>query len=178
MSSLRDRKTKRNKAKHNIKVLVLNSSYQPINAIGVYKAIKLVLLEKADIVHTFDTKLKSTHFEYDMPSVIRLKKFHNIPTIYGKDKKPSAMDIFRRDNYRCVYCGSNEELTIDHVLPVSKGGGNTWQNLVTACLPCNRYKGDGEPPISVVGKKPNIHTFYGRLDSNQIPGDWNSYLYV
>ena len=108
-------------------VLVLNSSYEPINITNWKRAIVLLLKQKAQMLST---------------RVIRLLDYVKIPLSKIVSQKPSRALIYKRDNNKCQYCGSTKRLTIDHVIPKSRGGGDTWENLVVACSSCNTKKGD------------------------------------
>lgn len=125
------------------KVLILNADFRAFSVCSVYKAFLLVYLEKAEIVKKADNAvLRSVNRTYDMPSIIRLNQYVNIPY---KGVIMTRQNIFKRDGNKCVYCSSKENLTLDHVLPRSRGGGSTWTNLVTACKTCNSKKGDFLP---------------------------------
>ena len=123
-------------------VLVLNSGYQPINVTTLYRGIKLVYKGKAEILEEGSTPLLTIGGEYKRPSVIRLKTY--VPIKYRKSYL-NRKNIYIRDNYECVYCGATNNLTIDHVLPTSRGGKNTWQNMVTCCKKCNAKKDNRTP---------------------------------
>jgi len=123
-----------------MKVLVLNMDYSPINVTTLQKGFKLVFKGKAEVVsHDEDNPIVTGQKDYRRPSVIRLLRYIYIPF---KKVQLSRTNIYRRDDYKCIYCGSNENLTLDHVIPKSKGGGNTWENLATCCSSCNVRKGD------------------------------------
>ena len=77
-----------------------------------------------------------------MPSVIKLRNYVNIPF---KGVELSRQNVFKRDGYKCQYCGTNDDLTLDHIYPKAKGGKTTWVNLITACKTCNTRKGDFAP---------------------------------
>ena len=111
----------------NTSVLVLNSSYEPINITNWKRAIVLLLKEKAQIL---------SH------RVIRLLNYVKIPISKIVSHRPSKAMIYKRDNNSCQYCGSTRHLTIDHIIPKSKGGSEEWTNLVVACSKCNTKKGD------------------------------------
>lgn len=108
-------------------VLVLNASYEPINLTNWKRAVILVLKEKAQVLSA---------------RVIRLLNYIKLPVDQFRNIRPSRDMIYRRDKHKCQYCGSTKGLTIDHVIPKSKGGGDTWENLVVACSKCNTKKGD------------------------------------
>jgi 5-methylcytosine-specific restriction endonuclease McrA len=113
--------------KPNTAVLVLNSSYEPIHITNWKRAIILLLKQKAQVLSD---------------RVIRLLSYVKIPLSKIVSQKPSRNLIYKRDNHTCQYCGSTRDLTIDHIIPKSKGGENTYFNLVVACLKCNTKKGD------------------------------------
>jgi 5-methylcytosine-specific restriction endonuclease McrA len=127
-------------------VLVLNTTYEPLNIVSVQRAVVLLLKEKAEVVEAAKSKLRAAHYAMNCPLVIRLVTFVPIPKRLPLPL--SRRTVLARDMYRCQYCGehaSKRELTIDHVLPRSKGGGTTWENVVSACGPCNRRKGNRTP---------------------------------
>lgn len=108
-------------------VLVLNSSYEPINFTNWKRAVVLVLKEKVQVLSS---------------RVIRLLTYIKVPVNYIARSRPSRSMIYKRDRNCCQYCGATSRLTIDHVIPKSKGGDDTWENLVVACSKCNTLKGD------------------------------------
>lgn len=127
-------------------VLVLNSDYEPLNVCNLRRAIILVYLGKADILHTRagaeeSVPLVSAEGEaFHAPSVVKLRHHVRRPL---PELKLSRRSIFARDNYTCQYCGSTgKDLTIDHVVPKRMGGGAQWENLVACCRRCNTKKGD------------------------------------
>ena len=124
----------------NHEVLVLNNDYEPLNICNLRRAIVLVYLGKADVLHT-DTKIiQSIHGLMDSPSVVRLKYHVKRPV---PELRLSRRSILARDNYTCQYCGHHaRDLTIDHVTPKRLGGKSTWENLVCCCKKCNGKKGD------------------------------------
>lgn len=163
------------------KVLVLNQSYEPISVCSPKKALLLCLLMKAEIVEVrkgLSIRTISTSFQY--PSVIRLSGYVKRPF---KSIVLSRKNILRRDDFRCQYCGSKKsDLTIDHILPRSRGGKDTWENLVTACTSCNSKKGCRTPeearmPLQSTPKKPNhimfIRQYLGIADEN-----WKQFLFI
>jgi 5-methylcytosine-specific restriction endonuclease McrA len=127
-------------------VLVLNASYEPMHVVSVRRAVVLLLKEKAQLVEAAESVLRSQHVELPTPVVIRLVTYIRIRRRWNLPV--SRRGVLARDGYTCQYCGAQpgkRELTIDHVVPRSKGGTKTWENLVTACGPCNRRKGDRDP---------------------------------
>ena len=127
----------------NGKVLVLNQDFSPIMVCSVQRAFLLVFLQKAEIVRKVEGgALRTVSDAFPMPSVIRLGSYIAIPY---KGVVLSRQNIFKRDNHQCVYCGTGRDLTLDHVIPKSRGGKSTWTNLVAACKTCNAKKGDQSP---------------------------------
>jgi len=124
------------------KVLVLNSDYTPLNVTNVFRGFNLVNKGKAEIVKSSDKPICAGIKEFIRPLIIRLL---NYITHHTKKLKINRHRIYRRDNYQCIYCGSKKELTLDHVIPKSKGGTNDWENLVTSCSTCNIKKADRTP---------------------------------
>ncbi len=140
--------------------LVLNKSWTAVNVTTVRRAICLVYLGQAKIiapetfeVHDFESWIRAdgdgTHpvlstvnFKFRVPEVIVLQRYNSVPS---KEVPFSRKNVYRRDNYTCQYCGKRfraEELTIDHVIPRSRGGRTSWENCVLACVRCNLRKGD------------------------------------
>jgi 5-methylcytosine-specific restriction endonuclease McrA len=127
-------------------VLVLNASYEPLSVVSVRRAVVLLLKEKAEIVEAAQAYLRAEHSTIPVPLVIRLVYFVRIPRSFGLPL--SRRTILARDGYTCQYCGAQPGkalLTIDHVVPRSRGGTTCWENVVTACAPCNRRKGHRTP---------------------------------
>jgi 5-methylcytosine-specific restriction endonuclease McrA len=132
--------------KRAMSVLVLNASYEPLHVVSVRRAVVLLLTEKAQIVEAADALLRSERLVVPRPLVIRLVAYIRIPRRWQPPVSRRA--VLARDGYACQYCGAQPgraALTIDHVVPRSQGGGKTWDNLVTACMPCNRRKGGRRP---------------------------------
>jgi 5-methylcytosine-specific restriction endonuclease McrA len=127
----------------NRRVLVLNQDFSPLSICSVQRAFLLVYLEKADLVSkSEDMQLHTISRIFPMPAVIKLKVYVRIPY---KGVVLTRQNIFKRDNFQCQYCGTSQDLTLDHVIPKARGGKSTWSNLVTACKPCNTRKGDFMP---------------------------------
>jgi 5-methylcytosine-specific restriction endonuclease McrA len=124
------------------KVLVLNSDYTPINITTVYKGFNLVSRGKAEILKSSDVPLKSGTFEFVRPLIIRLLNYVKFRL---HKLKINRNRLYKRDGHECTYCGSKRNLTIDHIIPKSRGGENTWLNLITCCSSCNRMKDDRTP---------------------------------
>ena len=122
------------------RVLVLNLDHYPVAVVAVQKAMVLLLMEKAQLLSSYDLlEIRTVSRSYAYPAVIRLAQYKTIPY---KGVLLNRANLFRRDRGQCQYCGSVKQLTIDHVIPRSKGGKTSWTNLVTACNRCNVLKGD------------------------------------
>ena len=122
--------------------LVLNAdfrplSYYPLSLWSWQDAIKAVFLDRVNIVSSYDRAVHSPSFEIKLPSVVSLKNYVKPPQWPAFTR----FNLFLRDKFSCQYCGSNDELTFDHLLPRSKGGKTDWNNVVTACSSCNVKKG-------------------------------------
>ncbi|GAB4395753.1 MAG: HNH endonuclease [Microscillaceae bacterium] len=160
------------------KVLILNQDYRALTVCSVQKAFILVYLKKAEMVaQASEGQLRTVSDLYPMPSIIRLYRYVNLPY---KGVMLSRQNIFKRDSNRCQYCGSVKDLTLDHVIPRSRGGRSTWDNLVTACRTCNSRKGDLTPeeanmPLYRKPFKPSFIMFL-RDFSGKIHEDWEPYL--
>jgi len=127
-------------------VLVLNATYEPLSVVSIRRAIVLLLKEKAEVVEATNARLRAEHVDLSVPSVIRLVTYVPVPP--RLPLPVSRRTVLARDNYTCQYCGAQPgktQLTIDHLVPRSKGGGTTWDNVVAACAPCNRRKGNRTP---------------------------------
>ena len=122
-------------------VLVLNASYEPLNITTWRRGLVMVLKGKAEgLEHDASRLIRA---DLLLPTVIRLRQFVRVPY---RQLPLTRRNLFQRDGHRCQYCGTGSEpLSIDHVVPRSRGGGDTWENVTTACLPCNVRKGNRTP---------------------------------
>lgn len=131
--------------------LALNASFEPLTILPVKRALRLVIDKKAEILEVDDARMfRSERRELACPLVIRLVRFVHVPRKFRRQVTNTF--LFARDSYRCQYCGRHkaqlrgrEFLTRDHILPMSRGGVNIWQNVVTACSACNNRKGSHLP---------------------------------
>ncbi|MGH2534071.1 MAG: HNH endonuclease [Thermomicrobiales bacterium] len=120
-------------------VLVLNQNYEPLNVCNVRRAIVLIIDGKAEVLEVHASCVSSPSRTFPSPSVIRLVYLIRRPR---PRVKLTRREIFIRDHYTCQYCGrQGSDLTIDHIVPRSRGGEHAWDNLVSACKPCNHRKG-------------------------------------
>jgi 5-methylcytosine-specific restriction endonuclease McrA len=162
------------------KVLILNQDFSAIAVCTVHKAFLLVYLEKAEMVSKANgSVLRTVTNSYPVPSIIRLQRYVKVP-YYGIAL--SRHNVLRRDNFICQYCGTTKNLTLDHLLPRSRGGETTWLNLVTACSRCNSHKGDRTPEeagLKLLRKpaKPSLLSFL-QLHLNTHNEDWDIYLNI
>lgn len=122
-------------------VLVLNASYEPLNITTWRRAMVMLLKGKAEGLE--HDPLRPIRPDLLLPTVIRLRQFVRVPY---KQVPLTRRNVLQRDGYVCQYCGfQGEPLSIDHVMPRSRGGGDIWENVTTACLPCNVRKGNRTP---------------------------------
>ncbi len=161
-------------------VLVLNASYEPLNVTTVRRAHVLVFKGKAEVIEELQQQqLHSATDTYPWPHVIRLVAYVRVPR--AVQRKISRRALFARDNWRCAYCGTTAgRLTLDHVVPRSRGGESVWENVVTACAPCNHKKGDRlleEASMELLHlPKPPAPVLFIRLAAPKIPSGWQPYL--
>lgn len=124
-------------------VLVLNSNYEPLNVCNVRRAISLLMLGKAEVLHHHDAPVLTGRGPLRVPSVLKMRYQVRRPM---PQLRLSRHSILARDNYTCQYCGARgRDLTLDHVIPRWAGGPQTWDNLVACCRKCNLKKGDKTP---------------------------------
>jgi len=160
-------------------VLVLNATYEPINVCTVRRAVVLLLKEKAEVIEHADWELHSATASLARPVVIRLVTYVRIPRDTHR-RKITRRAVFARDGWTCQYCGSRSNLTVDHVVPRSKGGASSWENIVASCAPCNRRKGNSLPRQVGMNllrqpRTPSADVFI-HVASPTIPAAWRQYL--
>jgi 5-methylcytosine-specific restriction endonuclease McrA len=158
---------------------VLNATYEPINVCTVRRAVVLLLKDKAEIVEHANWELRSANTALARPVVIRLVSYVRIPRDTHR-RKITRRAVFARDDWTCQYCGARSNLTVDHVVPRSKGGSSNWENIVASCAPCNRRKGNLLPRqvgmrLSRKPGTPSPHVFI-QVASPTIPAAWRAYL--
>lgn len=131
--------------------LALNASFEPITIVPARRAVRLVIDRKAEVLEVDREKtFRSERQEVPCPTVIRLVRYVHVPRNFRRQVTNTF--LFARDNYRCQYCGRHRHelrgrqfLTRDHIVPLSRGGDNSWANVVTSCSPCNNKKGNHIP---------------------------------
>lgn len=161
------------------KVLVLNMDFSPLTICSVNRAFLLVFLDKADLIEEDENQcLHSAHMTYSKPTVIKIKMYINVPY---RGIVLTRQNIFRRDHNKCQYCGLMNDLTLDHLIPRSKGGKSTWVNLVTACKTCNSKKGDLSPEkagmrLSREPFRPSYLMFLKFSMGTNMRSEWIQYL--
>ena len=160
-------------------VLLLNASYVPMNVIDIKRAVSLMLKDKVIAVDGIAKKLKTPSTIFVVPLVLRMKYYVNVP-----DKKAvwSKWGVLRRDNYTCVYCGHHSgrrtEFTVDHLIPKTKGGKNSWMNTACSCRVCNHRKANRTPheagmKLQFLPKTPRTNYL---VLSGQVPREWEIYI--
>ena len=161
------------------RVLVLNATFEPINVCSVRRAVVLLLKEKAEVVERGAWELHSERTTLSRPAVIRLVSYVHVPRDHHR-RKITRRAVFARDGWTCQYCGSRSNLTVDHVIPRSKGGQSSWENIVASCAPCNRRKGDRLPRQAGMHPRhapraPHAGIFI-QVATPTIPAAWRQYL--
>ena len=166
--------------------LVLNADYRPLSYYPLslwswQDAVKAVFLDRVNIVSEYDHAVRSPSTEFKIPSVVSLKNYVK-PVRYPAFTR---FNVFLRDKFECQYCGSMNELTFDHLIPRSKGGVTSWENVITACSPCNLRKGNKY--ADAIGMNPRMKPYQptvydlhnnGRLfPPNHLHESWMDYLY-
>ncbi|MGZ5340023.1 MAG: HNH endonuclease [Solirubrobacterales bacterium] len=162
------------------RVLVLNATYEPLNVCTVRRALVLLLKQKAEMLEHGDEFLRSETMLLDQPEVIRLVSFVRVPRDIHR-RRITRKAVLARDAWTCQYCGSRKSsLTVDHVIPRSRGGQSIWENIVASCASCNRRKGNRLPreirmhPRS--RPKAPGPTVFIRVAAPRPPPTWSQYL--
>ncbi len=164
-------------------VLVLNQNYEPLNVTNLPRAFRLVFGEKAEVIEYDHQVIRTPRTEFRAPSVIRLQHQVRRP---GPRIKLSRREVFVRDDYTCQYCGKqSHDLTLDHVVPRHRGGGHTWENLVTACKVCNHRKGGKtleearyRLPRAPFEPRNDVYSLFAPYLADERNGAWRSYLFL
>jgi 5-methylcytosine-specific restriction endonuclease McrA len=170
-------------------VLLLNASYEPLAVITRRRAVSLLLKGRVEAACTEEVEIQGVSNALAIPTVIRLHRYINVPQ---RGVRWSKQAVLRRDRYTCAYCGirpgdsqhgqalPRHNFTVDHILPVSRGGKNSWGNTVCACPVCNQRKGNRTPDEANMKlrwepKRPRVNYL---VVSGEIPATWKIYLEV
>ena len=168
-------------------VLLLNATYEPLSIIPLRRALSLLMRDRVDSASETAINLRSISTAIEIPVVLRLRRYVNVPR---RGARWNRMAVLRRDNFNCIYCGIRlgqrqrgrvllkTDFTIDHILPLSRGGKNGWGNTACACAQCNQRKGNRTPHEA--GMKLLWEPKTPRVDyliaSGEMPEDWKIYL--
>lgn len=155
--------------------LVLNASHQPLAVVAARRAVVLVLKDKADVVESNGIVFRSEHIELPAPSVVRLRYFVRAP--YRAGVALTRRAVFARDGWACQYCGAAAE-NLDHVIPRSRGGEHTWDNVVASCRRCNSRKENrlAEEVGLRLARRPAMPRDGFRLSLGRLEPEWEPYL--
>ena len=163
-------------------VLLLNASYEPLGTVTVRHAVELMLRNVVDAVDGIAATLRTSTTMFEIPSVLRLRYYVNVPR---RTATWGRRAVLIRDGYRCVYCGkrqaeglSKSDYTVDHIIPVSHGGKDTWSNTACACWKCNNRKADRTPHgagMRLLWEPKRPRTNY-LIASGDVPDEWKVYL--
>ena len=166
--------------------LVLNADYRPLSYYPLslwpwHDVVKAVFLDRVEVIAVYEQTVRSPSFEMQLPSVISLKE-------YVRQDRPPAFtrfNVFLRDGFACAYCGSGDDLTFDHLIPRSRGGRTTWDNIVTACSSCNLKKGGKMPKDAgmIPQRRPDrpsifeLQSIGRKFPPHHLHETWLDYLY-
>ncbi len=163
-------------------VLVLNATYEPLSIVSIRRAVVLLLKEKAEVLEAAENALRAQDIAIPVPLVIRMVYYVRIP--HSTMLPLSRRTVMARDQYTCQYCGATPlraDLTIDHIMPRSRGGVTDWDNVVVACRSCNQKKGNRTPKeaqmqIMRPAQRPRYVAlaFLGEPTHREV---WSKYLY-
>lgn len=170
-------------------VLLLNATYEPLQMISVRRAVKLLLAGKVEAVEGIAHRLFTPGAVFEVPSVMRLTYYVNVPQ---RGVAWSKRGVLKRDGYTCIYCGAQgghvqhgrhltrQDFTVDHIIPRSRGGRNTWGNTACACFTCNQRKGnrtahEAGMRLRFEPKLPRVNYL---IVSGHVPDEWKKYLRV
>ena len=161
-------------------VLVLNQDFSALTVCSVQRAFVLIHLDKADLVESLPhVALRTARSQFAWPSIVRLRYYVRVPF---RRIMLSRKNVLRRDGFRCQYCNQRERLTVDHVIPRSRGGRDQWTNLVAACIRCNNKKGNRTPEEArmALRRKPfrPSHVMFIRDYVGKVEDSWKPYLFL
>ena len=167
----------------NTRTLLLSQGYEPIKIIPWQRAMTLLTLDKVEVVEEYDAEIRATSIIVKVPAVVRLRKAFRR---FVKPVKFSRVNIYARDGHRCQYCGTKcsiDQLTYDHVIPRSRGGRTTWENIVSCCYACNAKKANRTPAEAkmVLRSTPVrpawLPAVQIRVSTQSVPDAWRDYVY-
>jgi 5-methylcytosine-specific restriction endonuclease McrA len=160
-------------------VLVLNFSYEPLGVVGFQRAVRLLFARKVEVVHSAGRVIRTTSLAFPLPSIVRMLYY------VRRSRKRVALtkkNVLLRDDYVCAYCTSRggSDMTVDHVVPRSRGGASIWENLVASCSTCNARKGNRTPeearmPLRRRPREPRAIPWIV-IRRNTAPDEWAKYL--
>jgi len=172
-------------------VLLLNgNTWEPLSVITVPRAINLLLAGKAIVVEQTNRVLRTVRTQFPVPSVIALKRYINVPRRHASW---SRKGVLARDNFTCIYCGvhpgegqrglvlTKKDFTVDHILPKSRGGKDTWTNTACACYSCNHRKGgrtESEAGMKLRWEPKTPRTSYIVITMGRGPDAWKKYIEI
>lgn len=167
--------------------LLLNASYEPLTVVSLPRAIRLILKDKVDPATEETILVQGGSNTMEIPTVLRLRRYVNVPR---RGVRWSRRAVLQRDNYRCIYCGvrlgetrhnqllTKADFTVDHLLPRSRGGRNSWSNTACACSACNNRKSNRTPHEAglTLMWEPKIPRVNYVVASGDFPAAWKMYL--
>lgn len=165
------------------RTLLLSQGYEPLTIISWRRAVTLVTLDKVDVVEVYPAEVRATSHAVLAPAVVRLRKAFRR---YPRRVRFSRANIYARDGHRCQYCGvrcATDELTYDHVLPRSRGGRTTWDNIVSCCYACNAHKANRTPSEAGMALRTQpvcprwVPAVEIRISARSMPQAWRDYVY-
>ena len=170
-------------------ILLLNATYEPLQVIPVRRAVGLLMRGVAEGVESVAARLRTPSTVFEVPSVLRLRYYVSVPR---RGAVWSRRSILARDDYTCVYCGgrigesrrsrvlTRADFTVDHLIPRSRGGGNTWGNTACACRWCNHRKANRTPHEAGMRLRwePKMPRVNYVVASGEVPAEWRVYLRV
>jgi 5-methylcytosine-specific restriction endonuclease McrA len=168
-------------------VLLLNATYMPIQTITIREAVELMMRDVVLVVEGVAARLKTPTMMFEVPSIIRLKRYVNVP---HRHASWSRRAVLSRDGYQCIFCGitprskqrgillRHQDFTLDHIIPLSKGGRSSWGNTACACYTCNHRKANRTPHDAGMTmlwepKTPRVGCIVAR---GSVPEEWKIYL--
>jgi 5-methylcytosine-specific restriction endonuclease McrA len=159
------------------RALVLNASFEPLSVVASRRALVLVLSDKAELLHGTGKDLHSARARFPEPSIVRLVNYVRVP--HQARVAVTRRSVFVRDGHRCQYCGAQAE-NIDHVVPRSRGGTHSWDNVVACCRRCNSRKEDRLPDeagfrLARVPRAPRSHLWL-LAASGEVRDEWAPYV--